>query len=96
MSKNGSAFKLCSILKLILGRRFCSRLCNSLISPHGHFQNMKQTSKYLFHDLVKCFFYVVALFLSIISYSFSSKNARVRVAYVGVTLVPIAVPSVCI
>ena len=52
MSKNGNSFKLCSIVNFILGCRFCSRLCNSLMSPHGHFQNMKQSSKYLFHDLV--------------------------------------------
>ena len=46
MSKNGSSLKLCSIDNFILGCRFWSRLCNSLISPHEHFQNMKQSSKY--------------------------------------------------
>ena len=52
MSKNGNSFKLCSIVNFILGCRFCSNSCNSLISPHGSFQNIKQSSKYLFHDLV--------------------------------------------
>ena len=41
MSKNGNSFELCSIVYFILGCRFCSRLCNSLMSPHGHFQNTK-------------------------------------------------------
>ena len=73
MSKNGSSFELCSIINVILGCRFCSRLCNSLMSPHGHFQNMKQSSKYLFHDLVNFPFMLLAYFLPIISYWFSSK-----------------------
>ena len=47
-SKNGSSFVLRSIANFILECRFFSRLCNSLMSSHGHFQS----SKYLFHDLV--------------------------------------------
>ena len=39
-----------SIVNFILGCRFCSSSCNSLMSPHVYFQNMKQSSKYLFHD----------------------------------------------
>ena len=56
MSTNGNSFELCSIVNFILGCTFCNRLSNSLMSPHGHFQNMKQSSKYLFHDLVNSSF----------------------------------------
>ena len=56
MSKNGNSFKLYSIATSILECRFCSRLFNSLMSPHGYFQNMKQSSKYLFHDLTNSSF----------------------------------------
>ena len=57
MSKNRNSFRLCSIVNFIWGCRFCSRSCNSLMSaPHGYFPNMKQSSKYLFHDLVKSSF----------------------------------------
>ena len=94
MSKNGHSFELCSVVNFTLGCRFCCRLCNSLISPHGHFQNMKQSSKYLFHYLVNSSFMSLPYFLHIISYRLSSKYARVRVAYVGAILVPLAVPSV--
>ena len=80
VSKN--SFKLCSIVNFILGCRFCSRSCNSLMFPHGCFQNMKQSSKYLFHDLVNSSFMSLPYFLLIISYRFSSKYARVWVAYV--------------
>ena len=66
------------------------------MSAHGHFQNMKQSSEYLFHDLVNSSFMLLPYFLPIISYRFSSKYARVRVAYVGTILVPIAVPRVWI
>ena len=52
MSKNGSSFELCSIVNFIFVCRFCSRLCNSLMSPHVHFHNIKKSSKYLFHDLI--------------------------------------------
>ena len=53
---------------------------------------MKQSSKYLFHDLVNSLFIFSLNFLSMISNKFSSKNAKVRVAYVGAIFVPIAVP----
>ena len=96
MSKNGNSFRLCSIVDFMLRCRFCSSSCNSLMSPHGYFQNMKQLSKYLFHDLVKSSFMSLLYFLPIISYRFSSKYARVRVAYVDAIFVPIAVPSVWI
>ena len=96
ISRNIISFKLCSIVNLILGCRFCCRLCNSFMSPHGHFQNMKQSSKYLFRDLVNSSFMSLQYILPIISYRFSSQYTRVRVAYVGAILVPIAVPSVWI
>ena len=57
---------------------------------------MKQPSKYLFYDLVNSSFMSLPYFLAIISYRFSSKYARVRVAYFGTILVPIAVPRVWI
>ena len=91
-SKN-SSFELCSIVNFILEFRFCSRLCNSLMSPHEHSQNMKQPFKYLFHDLVNSF-KLLSYFFPFISYRFPSKYARVRVAYVDAILVPIAVPRV--
>ena len=53
---------------------------------------MKLSSKYIFHDLVNSSFMTLLYFLSIISYRFSSKHARVRVAYGGAILVSIAVP----
>ena len=96
MSKNGSSFRLCSIVNFILGCRFCSSSCNSLMSPHGYFQYMKQSSKYLFHDLVKSSFMLLPYFLPIFSCRFSSKYARVRIAYVGAIFVPMAIPSVWI
>ena len=70
MSINGNFFKLCSVVDFILGCRFCSRSCNLLMYPHGYFQNMKQSSKYLFHDLVNSSFMSLPYFLPIISYSF--------------------------
>ena len=96
MSKNGSSFRLCSIVNFILGCRFCSSSCNSLMSPHGYIQIMKQSGKYLYNDLVNFSFMSLPYFLPIFSYRFSSKYARVRVAYVGAIFVPIAVPSVWI
>ena len=96
MSKNGNSFKLCSIVNFILGCRFCSRSGNSLMFPHGYIQNMKQSSKYLFRDLVNSPFMSLSYFLPIILYRFFSKYARVRVAYVGAILVPIAVRRVWI
>ena len=70
MTKNGNSFKLCSIVNSILGYRFCGRLCNSLMSPHGHFENMKQSSKYLFHGLVNTSFMSFPYFLPIILFRF--------------------------
>ena len=52
MTRNGNSLQLCSILNFIMGCRFWSNLCNSLMFPHGNFQNIKQSSKYLFHNLV--------------------------------------------
>ena len=92
MSKNSISFELCFIVNFIFGCRFYSRLCNSLMSSRGHFQNMKQTSKYLFNDLVNSSFKSLPYFLPIISYRFSPKYARVRIAYVGAILFPMAVP----
>ena len=66
MSKNGCSFELCSIVNFILEYRFCCRLWNSLMSPHGHFQIMKQSSKYIFHDLVNTSFMSLLYFLPII------------------------------
>ena len=94
MSKNGSSLDLCSIVNFIFGYRFWSKFYNWLMFPHGHFQNMKQSSKYLFHDLVNSPFMLLLYFLPIILYRFSSKYAKVRVVYVGAILVPIAVPRV--
>ena len=65
MSKNGNSFKLCSIVNFILGCKFCCSLCNSLMSSHEYFQNMKQSSKYLFHDLVKSSFKSLPYFFHI-------------------------------
>ena len=95
MSKNGNSFKLCSIVNFILGCRFCSRSCNSLMSPHGCFQNMKQSSIYIFHGFENS---SVSLpyFLPIVSYRLSSKYAKVRVTYVGAILISIAVRRVWI
>ena len=59
--------------------------------PHGHFQNMKQSSMYLFHDLMNSVF-ILLYFLPMISYRFSSKYAEVGVVYIAAILVPIAVP----
>ena len=37
ISKNGSSLKLCSTVNFILGCKFFSRLCNSLMFPYGYF-----------------------------------------------------------
>ena len=66
------------------------------MSSHGNFQNMKQSSKYLFHDLVNSSFMSLLYFLPIISYRFTSKYARVKVTYVGAILVLTVVPRVWI
>ena len=64
MSKNGCSFELCSIVNFILGCTFWNMLCNSLMCLHGHFQNMKQSSKYLFHDLVNSPFMLLPYFFT--------------------------------
>ena len=61
------------------------------MSPLGHFQNMKQSSKYFLQ--VNSLF-MLLYFFPMISYRFSSKYAKIRVAYVRAILVPIAVPRV--
>ena len=94
MCKNGSSLKLFFMVDFILGCRFWSWLCNLLMFPRGHFRSMKQLSWYLFHDLVNSLFMLLPYFLLMIAYRFSSKYARVRVAYVGTILVPIAVSRV--
>ena len=36
ISKNGGSLKLSSIVNFISGCKYWSRLCNSLMLPHGH------------------------------------------------------------
>ena len=55
MTKSGCSLKLCFVMNFILRYRFRSKLFKSLILPHVHFQNMKQSSRYLFHDLINYF-----------------------------------------
>ena len=62
MFKNDSSLNLCSIVNSILGCRFCSKLCKLLMLPYGHFQKMKQSFKYLFHDLVYSVFILLLYF----------------------------------
>ena len=66
-------------------------LCESLMFPHVQFQNLKQSSKYLFHDFVNSLCIFSLCFLLMISYKLSTKNSKARVAYEGAILVPIAV-----
>ena len=61
MYKNGSSFELRSIVNFILVYGFWSRLCSSLMSSHGYFQNMKQSLKYIFHDRVNSPFMLLLL-----------------------------------
>ena len=56
ISKNTCSFERYSIVNFFRGVGFCGRLCNSFMSPYGHFQNIKQSSKYIFHDLINSFF----------------------------------------
>ena len=46
----------------ILGCRFESKLCKSLMLPHEHFQNMIESSRYLFYDLIKSVFILLLHF----------------------------------
>ena len=62
--------------------------------PHGHFQNTKQSSWYIFHDIINSVFILLWYCLPMISYRYSCKYAKVRVAYVDAILVPIGVPRV--
>ena len=62
MSKNGSSLKLCSLVNFILGFWFWSKLCKSLILPHEHFQSIKQSSRYLFHELINSVFILLQYF----------------------------------
>ena len=61
ISKNGSSLKLCSMVNFILECRFWRKLCKSLMLLHGHFQNMKQSSMYLFYDLINSIFVLLLL-----------------------------------
>ena len=79
-------------MNFILGCRFWIKLCKLLMSPLGYFQNMKQSFKYLFHDLVNSVFILLHCFYWWF-YRFSSKFVKVRVAYVAAILAPIAVPG---
>ena len=88
MSKNGSSLKLCSMVRFILGCRYWNKLYKLLMLPYGHFQNMKQSSRYLFHDLINSIF-ISLYFLPMISKRFSSKYVKVRMAYIDAILVPI-------
>ena len=83
MSKNCCCFDLCSIVNFILGVGFYSSLSNSLMSPHGHFHNMKKIIQIYFPDLINFSFTSFPYFLPMISYRFYSKDVRVRLAYVG-------------
>ena len=60
MSKNGNSFKLCSIVNFILGCRFCSRSCYSLIPPSWVFPEYEAIIQ---HDLVKSSFMSLPYFL---------------------------------
>ena len=94
MCKNGRYFELCSIVNFNLGCRFCSRLCNSLISPQAF--PVYETIVHLFYDLVNSSFVSLTYFLPIISYGFSPKYAKVRVVDVGYILLPKTLPRVWI
>ena len=72
MSKNASSLKLCYMMSFILGYRLRSKFWKSLI------QNMKQSSRYLFHDLKNTVF-IFLYFFSMILYRFSSKTVKVKV-----------------
>ena len=74
MFKNDNCLRLSSMLNFI--SRFWNKLSKSLMLPHEHFQNIKQQSKYLFHDQINSVFILWMNFLPIISYRFSSKYAR--------------------
>ena len=58
ISKNGISLMLCYVVNFILGCEFWRKLRNSLMSPNRHFQNIKQSSKYLFCDLIYIYIYI--------------------------------------
>ena len=61
MPKNGCTIKLCSTVNLILGCMFWSKSYESLVLPCKHFQNIKQSSRYLFYILIKSFLTLFSL-----------------------------------
>ena len=74
MSKNTNSLKVCSTVNFSLGFGFWSKLCTSLMLPHEHFQDVKQSSRYIFYDINL----VLILFLHtffMISDGFSSSYA---------------------
>ena len=91
MIENGHSLELYCYGNFILSCRLWSKLCKSSLLLHGHFQNMKQSSRYLSHDLIKSISILLPYIFMVISNWFSSKYAKVRVAYVGTILVPITV-----
>ena len=51
-SKNGNSLKLFSMLNFL---RFSIKLYKSLMLPDEYLHNMKQSSRFLFHDLINLF-----------------------------------------
>ena len=93
--KKRSSLGLSSMVNYILVCWFWSKLCKSLMLPCGHFQNMNQSSKYLFHNRINYIFILLMyFFLPMIANRFPCKYAMFRMAYVSIILVTIAVPWV--
>ena len=91
-SEKVSSLKLCFLVNFILWCKFWIKLCKLLMLPHGHFQNMKQPSMYIFHDLINSVFIVLYFYLCFdIDFPLSM---LMLVAYFGAILVPIPVPRV--
>ena len=82
------------MVNFILGCRFLSKLCKSLMLPNGNSQNIDQSSRYLFNDPINSVFILLLYFLLSISYRSSGKYVNFRVAYVGAILIPMAVSRV--
>ena len=59
MSESSNSLNLCSMVNFILGCRFLSKLCKSLMLPQEYFQNMKQSSRHLFYDLIYSIFILI-------------------------------------
>ena len=70
------------MVNLILGCKFWIKLCKSIILLHECFQNMKQSSRYLFHDLIN------SVFIFLLYFHSNFKYANVWMVYVGAILVP--------